>query len=95
MQKIVKLLVLFCRSKEQLNTRKGKKWSRGTNLRLSFAVNVALNVSINLSIIVVTLTDVGYAISFYTKKKEENQETPISSKKEHRLQQHQNLVKTH
>ena len=32
MQAIMKLL-LFCRSKEQLNSRKGKTWSRGTNLR--------------------------------------------------------------
>jgi len=39
MQKIVKIL-LFCGSKEQLNTRKGKTWSSGTNLRLPFAVNV-------------------------------------------------------
>ena len=54
MQTIVKLL-LFCRSKEQLNTRQGKTWSSGTNLRLPFAVNVALISPLSWQRIVVKL----------------------------------------
>ena len=54
MQTIVKLL-LFCRSKEQLNTKQGKTWSSGTNLRLPFAVNVALTSPLSWQRIVVKL----------------------------------------
>ena len=36
----------MCRNNEQSTTSKGETWSRGTNSRLPFDVNVMLNLSI-------------------------------------------------
>ena len=43
----VKLLIFFSWSNKQLTTIKGKTWSRGTNSRLPFGVNMNLNLSMN------------------------------------------------
>ena len=40
----------MCRKNEQPTTSKGETWSRGTNSRLPFDVNVMLNLSINAQI---------------------------------------------
>ena len=44
-QKQPKSILFSCRSKEHSEKSKGKTWSRGTNSRFPFAVNVTLNLS--------------------------------------------------
>ena len=41
----IKLLYDYCRSNKRWTKNKGKTWSRGTNSRLPFGVNVNLNLS--------------------------------------------------
>ena len=104
MQTIVKLL-LFCRSKEQLNTKQGKTWSSGTNLRLPFAV--CRKHGSNLSIIVATYRGkVGYKQSVFVSRRRRkikkhlllqgtNKIKTKHKKKRKKLQYHQNILKTH
>ena len=102
MQTIVKLL-LFCRSKEQLNTRQGKTWSSGTNLRLPFAVNVALISPLSWQRIVVKLVisnqfscqEEGGIIKKHLLLQGTNKIKTKHKKKRKKLQYHQNILKTH